>query len=404
MPVAATKRPTINEKSAIQLVTEMIAIPGKSCEEGRIAAYIREKLVSVGVPESSINHDTAHKKSPLGGEVGNLIVKIPGTERGPRRLLMGHIDTVPLCEGARPVRKGEFIVSKDAHTALGGDDRAGAAVVLNALLEIKRQKLSHPPLTLFWPIQEEVGLYGARHVTHSKLGKPQLCFNWDGGIAHKATIGATGDYSITVEIEGLASHAGVCPERGVSAIAIAGVAINDLVENGWHGLIIKGKNSGTSNIGIVQAGTANATNVVVNHLLLKGEARSHDPAFRKKIVEAFRKAFTKAANQVKSDSGKKGKIKFTADLKYESFRLSESEPVVQLALQAIESAGMQGEAAISNGGLDANWMSAHGLPTVTIGCGQRDAHTVDESLHVPSFLNACQVGLLLATGMEATGN
>ena len=66
--------------------------------------------------------------------------------------------------------------------------------------------------------------------------------------------------------------------------------------------------------------------------------------------------------------------------------------------------GMQGEAAISNGGLDANWMSAHGLPTVTIGCGQRDAHTVDESLHVPSFLNACQVGLLLATGTEATGN
>ena len=49
-------------------------------------------------------------------------------------------------------------------------------MILNALLEIKRQKLDHPPLTLFWPIQEEVGLYGARLATLSKFGKPQLCF------------------------------------------------------------------------------------------------------------------------------------------------------------------------------------------------------------------------------------
>ncbi|MBT6153375.1 MAG: M20/M25/M40 family metallo-hydrolase [Planctomycetaceae bacterium] len=403
MAAAKKTTPAINEKTALKLVTEMIAIPGKSCEEGKIAAYIRKKLVAAGVPTASIVHDTAHKKSPLGGEIGNMIVKIPGTVRGPRRLLMGHTDTVPLCEGARPVRKGQFIVSKDAHTALGGDDRAGAAVVLNAILEIRRQKLPHPPLTLFWPIQEEVGLYGARLATLSKLGAPKLCFNWDGSATNLATIGATGDYAINIEIDGIASHAGGHPERGVNAIAIAGLAISDLVENAWHGLIVKGKNAGTSNIGIIHAGSANATNVVVNHLKLKAEARSHDPKFRKKIVEAFRKAFTKAAAQVKNDSGKKGRVRFQADLKYESFRLSEKEPVVKMALSAIDSVGLPAQTAISNGGLDANWLTAHGLPTVTIGCGQRDAHTVDESLHVESFLNACRTGLLLATGQEAAG-
>ena len=45
-------------------------------------------------------------------EVGNLIIQLPGTVKGDRRLLMGHMDTVPLCRGAVPVRKGARIVSK----------------------------------------------------------------------------------------------------------------------------------------------------------------------------------------------------------------------------------------------------------------------------------------------------
>ena len=55
---------------------------------------------------------------------------------------------------------------------------------------------------------------------------------------------------------------------------------------------------------------------------------------------------------------------------------------------------------ISNGGLDANWMVAHGIPTVTLGCGQQDIHTVTESLHVESYLQACRIGLQLATASD----
>ena len=63
-------------------------------------------------------------------------------------------------------------------------------------------------------MQEEVGLHGARHVALTKLGKPQLAFNWDGGAAHRLTLGATGGYRMEIEIYGLASHAGGHPEEG----------------------------------------------------------------------------------------------------------------------------------------------------------------------------------------------
>ena len=308
---------------------------------------------------------------------------------------MAHLDTVPLCAGARPELRGDRIVSADPATALGGDDRGGAGVVLNTILEIHRQGLPYPPLTLFWLVQEEIGLYGARFAQLAKLGNPRMCFNWDGSAPHMACIGATGDYSLDIEIEGIASHAGVHPEQGVSALAIAALAIADLQQNGWHGLILKGKQRGSSNLGVITGG--DATNVVMSKLKLRGEVRSHDPKFRERLVTEFRKAFERAVKQVQSDTGRKGRLNFKADLKYESFRLTETEPCVVEALRVIESLGMRPETRISNGGLDANWLSARGLPTVTMGCGQQDVHTVNEWLDVEAYLQACEVGLRLGS-------
>lgn len=381
---------------AVNLVMELMAVPGRSKQEGRIVELIISKLLAAGVSPSNITTDNANRRIPGGGEIGNLIVKLPGTQRGPRRLLMAHVDTVPICVGCQPVLDGDAIRSADRTTGLGGDDRAGAAVVLTAALELLRLNRPHPPLTLFFAVQEEIGLYGARFITPSKLGSPKFCFNWDGGEARFVNVGATGDYAIEIEIEGLASHAGVHPERGINTITIASLAIADLTENGWHGLIEKGKHRGTSNVGIIRAGEA--INVVTPSLTLRAEARSHDPVFRKKIVNAYQKAFTKAAKAVKSADGKMGKVTFKSDLKYESFRLDPQEPVVSLAQNAIAQIGLTPELCIGNGGLDANWMTAHGFPTVTLGCGQRDIHTVNEWLHVPSFLQGCQIGLLLASG------
>jgi tripeptide aminopeptidase len=387
--------PKIDESAAIERVIKLMSIRGKSCEEAAVVRFITDELVRGGVPVSAIKVDQVNKKSPAGGEVGNLIVTLPGTKRGPRRLLMGHLDTVPLCVGSKPVQRGRTISSADPTTALGGDDRSGAAVVLTAILEMIKHDLAYPPLTLFWPVQEEIGLYGARFVAVPKLGNPKLCFNWDGGSAASACIGATGAYDLEIEIDGIASHAGVHPEGGVSAIAVASLAIAELAQNGWHGLIIKGKNTGTSNIGVIGGGEA--TNVVTPRVRIRGEVRSHDGRFRKRLVDEFRKAFERAARSVTNDIGKAGRVRFEYDLSYESFRLPENEPAVQAALGAIRAVGLDPSTRISNGGLDANWLSARGLPTVTLGSGQQNVHTVDESLSVDDYLSACRIGLLLAT-------
>jgi tripeptide aminopeptidase len=275
------------------------------------------------------------------------------------------------------------------------------AVILNAALQILKQGLPHPPLTFLWTIQEEVGLQGARLASLEMLGKPRLAFNWDGGVADKLTIGATGGYRMEINIRGLASHAGNAPERGVSAIAIAALAIANLEADGWHGSIRQGDQLGTSNIGVIQGGAA--TNVVTDHVQIMAEARSHDPEFRKQIVRRIEQSFKDAATRLPNDQGRTGSVSFSGRLDYESFRLPIDSACVQSAQAAVRACGGEPQLAIANGGLDANWMSARGIPTVSLGCGQRDQHTTNESLDLRQFRRACQIAVAIATATAEDG-
>jgi tripeptide aminopeptidase len=390
---------TISDSDALKMVMEMMAIPGRPGEEAAIMDYIRGKLKQAGVTASALVMDDAHQRTPLGGQVGNLTLKLPGTVRGPRRMLSAHVDTVPICVGSRPVRKGKYVVSANKKTGLGADDRAGAAIVLLAALDILCSKLPHLPLTFLWTIEEEVGLFGAKFVRLSKLGKPALAFNFDGGSPVILKVGATGGYRMTIEIAGVASHAGNRPEEGVSAIAIASLAIADLVKGGWHGLIQKSGSAGTSNVGVIQGG--DATNVVTDHVRIRAEARSHDPKFRAQIVKEIESAFKRAAAAIRNTAGKCGSVSFEGRLDYESFRLALDEPCVAAAATAIEAEGLKADYAVTNGGVDANWLTAHGIPTVTLGCGQRNIHTTAEELDIAEFHQARRIALRLATATDS---
>lgn len=384
--------------NAERLVLELLALPGVSGHEDGVLQSIVRQLREAGAPVDALQFDRPPKPSPRDGNAGNLVFRLPGTVPGKRRLLSAHADTVPLCQGARPVRRGQFIVPADKHTGLGADDRAGSAVLLSVATEILRRNLPHPPLTFLWTVQEEVGLYGARYARLGMLGRPRLAFNFDGGAANKVTIGATGGYRMQIRVTGLSGHAGVAPEKGVSAIAIAGLAIAQLHNDGWHGRIQKAGNQGTSNIGVIHGGEA--TNIVTPEVLLRAEARSHNPAFRVRIIRAIERAFEKAARAVRNADGVCGKVEIDGRLDYESFRLKDDEPCVAAACAAVRHCAADPILAVSNGGLDANWLTARGIPTVSLGCGQTNVHTVSERLDLVEYRNACRVALRLATDTQ----
>ena len=137
--------------------------------------------------------------------------------------------------------------------------------------------------------------------------------------------------------------------------------------------------------------------MVTDRVKLKAEARSHDPKFRGQIIKAFERAFQNAAKKIKSSEGKRGAVKFDGRLDYEAFLIDPKEECVRLAEAAVTAVGREPIQAVSNGGLDANWMNAHGIPTVTLGCGQVNVHTTSEMLDLAAYQDACRVALRLAT-------
>src|SRR5262249_23264387 len=137
---------------------------------------------------------------------------------------------------------------------------------------------------------------------------------------------------------------------------------------------------GTSNVGVFggkdgqSAGVA--TNVVTDYVLLRGESRSHDLRFIKTITDAYKEAFCAAAGQVRDQDGKGAKVRFQARRDYYPFRLKPTLPVVRHAQAAAQAAGLQPALRIANGGLDANWLVRHKIPTITFGAGQNNIHAV----------------------------
>lgn len=385
---------------AIDDLLALLAIAGPPGKEAAVAEHLKRVLLEIGVPPGAIGHDDAHRQSEYGGECGNLIVRLDGHGRGPRRLFSAHMDTVPTVVGARPRREGRMVVNDAAGKALGGDNRTGCAVVLQVARFLAGRHGDHAPTTLVFFVQEEVGLVGARGLDVAKLGdpRPTLGFNFDGEHAANFLTAVTGTERFTIDIAGIAAHSGLNPESGVSAAMIAADALARLDQDGWHGVIEKPATGGiagrgSANVGILRGGAG--SNVLMPELHILAEARSHDHAFRKTILAAWHDAFRAAAKRTNA-AGQTGSVRFGPGPIYEAYALDAAAPVVQTCLAAAAPLGMTPRLLSNNGGNDANWIVAHGIPTVTIGCGQRHVHMPAEAIDLDDFELACRLAVRLA--------
>jgi tripeptide aminopeptidase len=389
-----------DEKQAVGRLLKFLSVGGITGQERAIGKTVVRALMDVGISRRAIHFDDANQRIPLPTETGNLIVQLPGTHTGRRRLFSTHLDTVSLCAGAKPKQKNNRIVAA-GKTALGGDNRTGVACLVTLIATLIERNLPHPPLTFLFTVREESGLWGARCVDLADLGNPVEGYNVDGSSPAEITIGAVGAERWEAEIIGKAAHAGAHPERGISATAVASLAIADVVRGGWFGKISKDGKAGTSNVGSFggEDGTSagEATNVVTDYVRVRGEARSHDMRFVRRIVTAYQDAFRASAAAVRDADGKYARIKFRSRRDYYPFRLPLEAPVVQNALTAARWAGIDATTRLTNGGLDANWLVRHGIPTITFGAGQRNVHTVEEYVDIRDFLTGCKLALALAT-------
>ncbi|MFH1361815.1 MAG: M20/M25/M40 family metallo-hydrolase [bacterium] len=357
----------INKKRLINTFKALVKIDSLSLKEAKVVAYLEKELKKLGLKPYQVG-------KPAEGEVGNLIVDLPG--KGKRIILNAHVDTVAPGKKIKPVQKGNHIYS-EGHTVLGADDKTGVAVILEVLRTIKEQKLAHPPIRVIFTVAEEIGLVGARCLPR-RVFSGDFCITLDHGKPHEIIYKAPAQQNITAKIYGKSAHAGIHPEQGINAIKVASIAIAKM----RFGRI---DNETTSNIGVIKGGKA--TNVVPDKVEIKGEARSHNPAKLKKQIDHMKKILKKTCLRFGA------RLKVTVEKVYNSFEIKKSSQVMKAALAAVEKAGLKPVLQQTGGGSDANIFNEAGVPTVIFGSGMHQVHTTKEFANVNELATGAEVVL-----------
>ncbi len=370
----------LDEKQLLDDFLTMVRIDSPSKNERAMADWLTETLTSLGC---EVQEDDAGEK--VGGNAGNLFVRLPGnTDRG-TLMFSSHMDTVEPANGIEPVIGEDGVIRSKGETILAADDKAGLACILGLVRAATSQpEIPRPELEFSLHICEEIGLLGAKNVDTGKFNA-KIGYILDDHDPKNVCIGSPGAVRLTYTIRGKAAHAGLEPEKGVSAIKVAAEAISKMT----YGRIDE---ETTSNIGTIQGGSA--SNVVTESVVMKAEARSHNPEKLEQQVEHMVGVFeeTVAAWREKTGSDLPA---FEVDRgdDYQAVRFTEEDYPVKLALQAGRSLGWEMGTNISGGGTDGSILSHKGIPSVVIGVGMQDVHSTDEHIAIGDLEDAARLVL-----------
>ncbi|MDR1712550.1 MAG: M20/M25/M40 family metallo-hydrolase [Coriobacteriales bacterium] len=390
----------MNSQRLVNTFLELVQLDSPSRHEGAVAAYCRQALEAAGC---TVRFDDS--AAATGSDTGNLIAELParlasgesgagtgvgagadagagagasaGTGTGtapasgipavPKVYFSAHMDTVSPGEGIKPLVE-DGIIRPSGPTILGGDDKGGVAPIIELIRTLAESDEPHPAIGVLLSTCEEISLRGAKAMDYSGFaGEP--CFVLDAdGQPGGAIIGAPFHDAFTATFHGIAAHAGVRPEAGVSAINLAAAAIASMELGRLDA-------ETTANIGTIQGGAAN--NIVADTCVVTGECRSLGAERLQEVHAAMDAALHAAAASVEGAS-----VDVQWVVEYPGFMLTEDDPLVQLVLEEAAGLGLPAKATVTGGGSDANILADAGLKPVVLATGMDGIHSLGEQLRV----------------------
>ena len=358
----------------LDLFLELAALRSPPGEEREVADVVAAYMRDLGL---DVDEDGAGGE--VGSTIGNLYTRLEATADGIPIFLCAHLDTVPPDGQLEPV-VDDGVVRNAGGTILGADDKSAVAVMLEAARRVLAENRPHAGIELLFTPKEEVGLLGAAAFDHTRL-HAQLGYVYDQAAPiGEIILGAPYSQAMKVRFHGRASHSGMYPEEGRSAIAAAARAIADL-------RLGRVDDETTANVGTIQGGTAG--NIVPEWCRFDAEARSHDERKLADLVQEMLETFAFAASLADCE------VETSVKKSYRGYRFKRDDLVVQLAAAALERSGHAPTYGLSGGAADANVFNERGLPCLNLANGMKAIHTPDEHIAVDDLDAMVEVTLAL---------
>jgi len=330
-----------------------------------------------------------------------------GDARVPAVALIAHVDTSPEAPGDPvrpqtienyrggdiPLENGEVIrvaacpalaeligttlITTDGRTLLGGDDKAGVAIIMElAETLVEHPHLQHGPVKLVMTCDEEIGR-GTDKIDLNELGAA-VAYTIDGGGAGVIDVETFSADAATVRFVGDNIHPAIAKGRMINAVRAASNFVAALPQSRYSPETTEGREGFVHPYGI-HGGVGEAT----VKLLLR--------SFEQVELERYAELIRRTAREI--ESRLPGiKIEVTIDRQYRNLRdgLVKLPESVTLAEQAFKNLGRPCKREIIRGGTDGSALTEKGLPTPNLSSGQHNIHSVREFACLDQMVGATE--------------
>lgn len=369
-----------------------------SMKQKDLSKLLVEELKSMGIHDAEMD------------EWGYVYATIPANssrENIPTICFCSHVDTAPDCSGkdvkplvhenyqGQPIilpddpsqiittekhpylasKIGDDIITASGKTLLGGDDKAGVAIIMDfAQFMMQNTQIPHGKIRILFTPDEEIGR-GVDKADMKKLGA-DFGYTLDGGPLGSIEDETFSADAMTFTFTGISAHPGYAKGKMVHAIKVAAHFVDLLPKDSWSPETTKDR-EGFVHPTSISGGLESAT---VSFII-----RDHQTS---KLAEYENRLKELAEQAISAFPGSQLELKVVEQ--YRNMKeILETVPFVnEYAVQAIQKAGIEPRKMIIRGGTDGSRLSFMGLPCPNLFTGEMAIHSKHEYVSVQDMQKA----------------
>lgn len=272
---------------------------------------------------------------------------------------------------------GKTLITTDGSTLLGGDDKAGIAIIMElAHTLIENPHLMHGPVRVLMTCDEEIGR-GTDKIDLNKLDAT-VAYTLDGGGTGVIDVETFSADAATIRFTGHNIHPAIAKGRMVNAVRAAADFVASLPRDACTPETTDGR-QGFIHPHSIHGGVGEAT----VELILR--------SFEVNDLESYAERLRQLAASIESHTpGLKAEVQVRRQYRNLRDGLKELPQAISLAKRAFENLGRSYTEAIIRGGTDGSQLTEKGLPTPNLSSGQHNIHSVTEFACLDEMVEAVE--------------
>jgi tripeptide aminopeptidase len=273
---------------------------------------------------------------------------------------------------------GRTIITSDGTTLLGADDKAGLAVIMEAVSCLaEHPQVEHGRVRVCFTCDEEIG-HGVDHVDLRRLGA-DVCYTLDGSGSGEIDVETFSADLATVVVHGVNIHPSIAKGRMINALRVAADFLGRLprgelspeTSDGRQGFLHPYK---------IEGGVAEVTIQILLRDFDTPRLEDHARVLREAA------AWTGAAWP-----GSEVEVRTSPQYRNMAAGLAREPRAVAFAQEAFRRLGREAKLTVIRGGTDGSRFTELGLPTPNLSTGEHNPHSPLEWTCLEEMVQAAEV-------------